>query len=108
MVIRSNLAHMIDLAHDSGARVILAGMAMPPNYGENYTNGFASVYSELADDHDAGLIPFFMKDVALDPDKMQPDQIHPNADGQPILLENVWPILTTSASCLKHATPTRM
>lgn len=93
MLIRSNIAGMIELAQDAGARVILAGMVMPPNYGDRYTNGFADVYSDLADDFDAGLVPFFMDGVALDPSKMQPDQIHPNAAGQPILLDNVWPVL---------------
>jgi len=93
LLIRSNLANMIELAQDAGARVILAGMAMPPNYGDKYTNGFADAYSDLADDYDTGLIPFFMDGVALDPAKMQPDQIHPNAAGQPILLDNIWPIL---------------
>lgn len=93
LVIRSNLANMIELAQDAGARVILAGMAMPPNYGEKYTNGFADAYSDLSDDYDTGLIPFFMDGVALDPSKMQPDQIHPNAAGQPILLENAWAVL---------------
>jgi acyl-CoA thioesterase-1 len=93
MVIRSNLAKMIELSRKAGAEVVLAGMAMPPNYGEKYTNGFAEAYTDLANDYDTGLIPFFMDGVALDPSKMQADQIHPNAAGQPILLDNVWPIL---------------
>jgi len=93
LVIRSNLAQMIELAQDAGAAVVLAGMVMPPNYGDNYTNGFANAYTDLADDYDTGLIPFFMDRVALDPSKMLPDQIHPNAAGQPILLDNAWAIL---------------
>ena len=93
VVIRSNLEKMIEMSQDAGARVVLAGMAMPPNYGERYTNGFAELYTDLADEHDTALIPFFMHRVALDPSKMQADQIHPNAAGQPILLENVWPAL---------------
>ena len=93
LTIRSNLTRMIELAQDAGAEVILAGMIMPPNYGERYTNAFAEVYTDLADDYDAALIPFFMKNVALDPGKMQPDQIHPNAAGQPYLLDNVWSVL---------------
>ncbi|MBT8444951.1 MAG: hypothetical protein KJO13_09390, partial [Gammaproteobacteria bacterium] len=72
---------------------VLAGMVMPPNYGERYTNGFAALYADLADEYDAALIPFFMDGVALDPSKMQPDQIHPNAAGQPILLDNAWPAI---------------
>ncbi len=93
LTIRSNLSRMIELAQDAGAEVILAGMIMPPNYGERYTNAFSDVYTDLADDYDAALIPFFMKNVALDPGKMQPDQIHPNAAGQPYLLDNVWSVL---------------
>jgi len=93
MVIRSNIKNMIEMSQDAGASVVLAGMAMPPNYGERYTNGFAALYADLADEYDAALIPFFMDGVALDASKMQPDQIHPNAAGQPILLDNAWPAL---------------
>jgi len=93
MVIRQNVSRMIGLAQDAGARVVLAGMVMPPNYGQKYTDAFANVFTDLADDYDAALVPFFMDGVALDPTKMQPDQIHPNADGQPILLDNIWPVL---------------
>ena len=80
-------------ALEAGASVVLAGMVMPPNYGERYTNGFSELYADLANEYDAALVPFFMDGVALDPSKMQPDQIHPNAEGQPILLDNVWPVL---------------
>lgn len=92
-LIHSNLAKMIELCRDLGAEVVLAGMMMPPNYGDKYTNGFTGLYTDLAEDHDAALIPFFMDGVALEPTKMQRDQIHPNAAGQPILLDNVWPVL---------------
>ncbi|MGI9342491.1 MAG: arylesterase [Gammaproteobacteria bacterium] len=92
-VIRQNVAGMIGLAQDAGARVVIAGMVMPPNYGQKYTDAFAAVFTDLADDYDAALVPFFMDGVALDSTKMQPDQIHPNADGQPILLDNIWPVL---------------
>ncbi len=93
MLIRSNIKKMIEMSQDAGASVVLAGMAMPPNYGERYTNGFSELYADLADEYDAALIPFFMDGVALDASKMQPDQIHPNAAGQPILLDNAWPAL---------------
>jgi len=89
-VIRNNLATMIKLGQDTGARVILAGMLMPPNYGQAYTDGFAGLYPELAAEYDTALIGFFMKNVAINPKLLQPDQIHPNAEGQPYLLENVW------------------
>ena len=92
-VIRSNLRSMIELSQGAGADVILAGMEMPPNYGSVYTRNFSRIYPELADDYDAALITFFMEDIALDPGVMQADRIHPNADGQPLLLKNVWPVL---------------
>lgn len=94
-VIRNNIGSMIELAQESGARVVLAGMEMPPNYGVTYTGGFSRMYAELAEEYDAAYIGFFMKNVALNPNLMQPDGIHPNADGQPILLDNVWPVLRT-------------
>jgi acyl-CoA thioesterase-1 len=92
-VIRRNLAGIIEMAGQIGARVVLAGMQMPPNYGTRYTDDFRDLYPELADEYDAALVGFFMEQVALDPSKMMQDQIHPNADGQPLLLDNVWPVL---------------
>jgi len=89
-VIRENLETMIKLSQKTGAKVILAGMIMPPNYGQAYTDAFAGIYSDLAAEYDAALIEFFMKNVALNPALMQQDQIHPNAGGQPYLLDNVW------------------
>jgi len=92
-VIRKNLAAMIEMSQDIGARVILAGMQMPPNYGSAYTKDFADVYHELADDYGTALITFFMDNVVLEPTLMQADGIHPNTSGQPVLLQNVWPEL---------------
>ena len=92
-LMRDNLAAMISASADSGAEVILAGMLIPPNYGEKYTKDFAGVYPELAATFETALIPFFMDDVALDPSRMQADGIHPNSDAQPILMETVWTTL---------------
>jgi acyl-CoA thioesterase-1 len=92
-LMRDNLAAMINQSAASGAEVVLAGMLIPPNYGDEYTSEFAAVYPELADEFGASLIPFFMEDVALDPGKMQADGIHPNEAAQPILLETVWDTL---------------
>jgi len=92
-MIRKNLAEMIKLSRKNDARVILAGMKIPPNYGETYTTAFSNIYPELAKDLDVALIEFFMKGVALNPDFMQRDGIHPNDEGQPQLLDNVWQIL---------------
>lgn len=92
-LIRDNLAAMTRLAQDAGARVILAGLQMPPNYGERYTASFAAIYPAVAKATGAAVIGFFMKDVALDPAMMQADGIHPNAAGQSRLLDNAWPVI---------------
>lgn len=92
-VIRSNLTSIIKLSKASGAHVVLAGMEMPPNYGATYTNAFSRIYRDLAENHEVALIGFFMEDVVLNPNLMQTDGIHPNADGQSGLLNNVWPVL---------------
>ena len=92
-IMRDNLARMIAMARGTGARIVLAGMLIPPNYGDEYTIEFAAVFPSLAAEYDTSLIPFFMQDVALDPGKMQADGIHPNTEAQPILMETVWTTL---------------
>jgi acyl-CoA thioesterase-1 len=92
-VIRENLSRMIGMAQVSGVRVVLAGMRMPPNYGNHYTTEFARLYPELAKEHDAALIGFLLEGVALNKELMQPDGIHPNAVAQPKLLDNAWPVI---------------
>lgn len=91
--LRANLQQMISLASDAGARVVLAGIQIPPNYGLTYARAFAQVYPEVARERDVPLIEFILDDVALDPDLMQADGIHPNAAGQPIILDTVWSVL---------------
>ena len=90
---RANLVRMIDLSTAAGAKVLLLGMRMPPNYGPDYTQQFSSSYSEIARDKKVPLVPFLMNDIALSPNLMQADGIHPNELGQPQLLANVWPTL---------------
>lgn len=92
-VMRSNLEKMILKSEEKGASVILAGMMIPPNYGEDYTVEFTGIYSSLAEQYKLPLIPFFMEGVALDPTMMQADGIHPNKKAQPILVNNVWSVL---------------
>jgi acyl-CoA thioesterase-1 len=87
---RANLAQMVDLSTAAGASVLLLGMRMPPNYGPDFTAQFQGVYSGLARDKKLAWVPFFLDGIALTPDLMQGDDIHPNAQGQPILLENAW------------------
>jgi acyl-CoA thioesterase-1 len=90
---RSNFEQMIGLSTASGAKVLVLGMRIPPNYGPQYTTQFESVYGDLAHADKLPLVPFLMDHIALQPSLMQADDIHPNADGQPLLLDNVWPVL---------------
>ena len=90
---RTNLTQMSSLSAAAGAKVLLLGMRMPPNYGPEYTKQFAMVFSDLASEKKISLVPFLLTDIALSPALLQADDIHPNAQGQPILLDNVWPTL---------------
>jgi acyl-CoA thioesterase-1 len=93
--LRKNLAQLIDLSQHAGAKVLLLGVRMPPNYGPQYTEAFADVYSSLADEYHVALVGFLLQGVALHPELMQADGIHPNAQGQTIVFQNVWPVLKT-------------
>src|ERR1700730_12079696 len=90
---RANLVRMIALSPAAGAKVLLLGMRMPPNYGPDFTEQFRSCYSDVARDKKLPLVPFLLNDIALSPNLMQADGIHPNELGQPQLLANVWPSL---------------
>jgi acyl-CoA thioesterase-1 len=92
-VTRSNLVNMIETCRQSGATVVLAGIRIPPNYGPAYAENFHAIYPELAERYGLLLIPFILENVALDPDLMLADGIHPNVAGQEVLLNNVWPVL---------------
>ena len=95
---RENLRTIITTATDSGADVVMLGIKIPPNYGQRYIEEFENVFRELATELDVPWIEFFMDGVALNEDLMQDDGIHPNADAQPILLDNAWPIIQTALS----------
>jgi acyl-CoA thioesterase-1 len=90
---RDNLARMIQLCQQGGASVLLLGIQLPPNYGPRYGRDFAAMYVELAAKYHVALVPFMLERVALDPALMQGDQLHPNAAGQPRVLDNIWPLL---------------
>ena len=90
---RTNLARMVDLASAAGAKVLLLGCASRPTMGPTTPSNFARCYSDLARDKKLPLVPFLLNDIALTPDLMQADGIHPNELGQPRLLDNVWPAL---------------
>jgi acyl-CoA thioesterase-1 len=97
---RANLARMIDLSAAGGAKVLLLGMRIPPNYGPAYSEQFSAVYADLTRVKGVPSVPFLLDGVALNPELMQADGIHPNQAGQPRLLENVWPALVP---LLKHS-----
>ena len=88
-----NLRKMIQASKQSGAKVLLLGMRIPPNYGQDYTNKFFAIYGKLATAEQVELLPFFLERVATRMDLFQADRIHPNVMAQSIMLENVWPKL---------------
>lgn len=92
-LIRQNLQKLIDLSTQAGAKVVLLGIMLPPNYGPAYTTPFATMYQQLAEKNNLPLVPFLLKDVATNPRLMQKDGLHPTAQGEPIVLDNVWQIL---------------
>jgi acyl-CoA thioesterase-1 len=101
-VMKENLRTIIRTAEESGTSVVLLGIRIPPNYGQRYTQAFEGVYRELADELDIRWIEFFMDGVALNDELMQDDGIHPNAEAQPLLLDNAWPIIREALT--EHAT----
>jgi acyl-CoA thioesterase-1 len=92
-ITRANMTSMVQSSQQSGAKVLLAGIRLPPNYGADYIEQFESMYADIAREYDTLLVPFFMDGVVFKPGLLQADGIHPNEKGQPVLLENVWRIL---------------
>ncbi len=94
---QDNLAAMTKAAQQAGAKVLLVGMQIPPNYGADYAKRFSAAFDTVARANNAALVPFFLKgvgDVGGDPTAMfQPDRIHPKEQAHPIMLDNVWPQL---------------
>ena len=93
---QDNLTAMVRAAKAAGARVLLVGMQVPPNYGRKYGEDFAALFAVVARAEGAALVPFLLKGVADAPDAealFQPDRIHPKAEAHPRILDNVWPVL---------------
>ena len=91
-----NLTWMTQAAQKAGAKVLLVGMQVPPNYGADYANRFAGLFTTVAQAQKAAVVPFFLKGVADGPNPtqlFQPDRIHPRAEAHPMMLANVWPEL---------------
>jgi acyl-CoA thioesterase-1 len=92
-IMKSNLTEMIQRSRKAGANVLLLGMKIPPNYGKRYIEMFYNVYPQLSAELKVPLVPFIMDDIALNPELMQADGLHPNEAGQPLIAEKVWPYL---------------
>ena len=95
---KNNLSQMIEIIRETGARVLLAGMEAPPNFGVDYTDAFRNVFQELADQYKVIFLPFLLEGVAGLPELNQPDGIHPNARGAQRVSEHVWPALESMIS----------
>jgi acyl-CoA thioesterase-1 len=90
---KKNLGAIIERSQKAGARVLLVGMRLPPNYGPDYAQAFESAFAELAARHKSALVPFLMEGFAEKPELFQPDQIHPTAAAQPLMEERIWKAL---------------
>lgn len=88
-----NLLQMVSVANDAGAKVILLGMKIPPNYGKTYTQSFEKVFTNVSRSTGSALLPFFLEGVGGNASLMQKDGIHPVAQAQKRLLDNVWPLV---------------
>ncbi len=87
---RKNLMAIVTRTKSSGAKILLLGVRLPPNYGTQYNERFQRIYTDVAAAQRTPLVPFILEGVAGDSVLMQSDGIHPTAQGQPRLLENVW------------------
>ena len=93
---RANLQAMAQAARKAGARVLVVGMQVPPNYGKRYGDDFAAIFANVARSEKAALVPFLLEGVADVPDavdRFQPDRIHPKQTAHPLMLDNVWAVL---------------
>jgi acyl-CoA thioesterase-1 len=91
--IKHNLDSMIRASRDAGAAVVLIGIELPINYGPQYRDGLRAIYRDLAAEFNLPFVPFLLDGVALNPDLMQDDGLHPKAAGEPKVLDNVWPAI---------------
>jgi len=92
-ITRTNLASMITKIQRTGAKLLLTGILAPPNWGEEYRQAFNRIYPELARSYQVPLYPFFLQGVALDPQLIQADGLHPNEHGVEVLVERIAPIV---------------
>ena len=90
---KANLNAMVEASRTAGARVLLLGMNLPPNFGPDYTIGFSQVYADLAKSRKTAFVPFFLEAFARDRDMFQADGLHPVARAQPLIVDTLWPAL---------------
>ena len=91
--LKANLKKMISLIRAEGGEVLLTGIQIPPNYGPRYTEPFFSLYTEISEEDSLALVPFLIEGIPQQPELMQNDGIHPKAEAQIMILDNVWPYL---------------
>ena len=90
---KDNLSAMVQASRAAGARVLLVGMKMPPNYGRDYASAFESAFAEVAKAQKTAFVPFFLEGFAEDGNLFQDDRIHPTEAAQPLMLERIWKAL---------------
>jgi acyl-CoA thioesterase-1 len=90
---RKNLSEIVAQLEAAGARVVLAGMQIPPNYGPLYTHDFRGIFPAVADKYQIPLVPFFLEGVGGRPDLNQEDGIHPTSEGYARVVETLWKVL---------------
>jgi acyl-CoA thioesterase-1 len=90
---KANLGAIVEHARKSGARVLLVGMKLPPNYGQDYTRAFEQSFTEIGKRYKVARLPFLLEGFAEKPEYFQPDRIHPNEQAQPLILERLWQAL---------------
>lgn len=93
--ITKNLSKLIEIVKADGAKILIVGIKLPPNFGRRYTQPFFAQYEALAQTYQLPLVPFLLEGVAGNRELMQRDGLHPTAEGQPLVLENVWSVLKT-------------
>ncbi|MDR7049011.1 acyl-CoA thioesterase-1 [Duganella sp. 3397] len=93
---QANLKAMAEAADQAGAKVMLVGIRIPPNYGRDYSEKFYAMYGILSRELKAPLVPFMLEGVAEKTEMFQPDRLHPLAAAHPTILNNIWPVLEKS------------
>lgn len=92
-LMRNNLRTIIEAAHHNNAKVALLGIMLPPNYGPFYTEQFSAAFKQLAEQYKLPFVPFMLEPVATNLELMQEDELHPNAQAQPLILDHIWPTI---------------